>query len=73
MGYDLHINRKAHWDDEHGPTISEAEWRAAIDGDPELSLDTETRYETTRGDYVFAAWNGATRGSVMPVVSSTAG
>ena len=58
MGYDLHITRKAHWGDEHGPTISEAEWRAAIDGDPELSLDTERRYETTRGDYVFAAWNG---------------
>src|SRR5262245_9582193 len=58
MGYDLHITRKANWFDEEGPVITEAEWRALIEADPELSLDTETRCIMADGEYVFAAWNG---------------
>lgn len=58
MGYDLHITRKAHWADEQGPAISEAEWRAVVEADPELSVDTETQYVTARGEWVFAAWRG---------------
>src|SRR6266403_4944804 len=58
MGYDLHITRKTNWSDDDGPAITEAEWRAIIEADPELSLDTETRCIMADGEYVYAAWNG---------------
>lgn len=58
MGYDLHITRKNNWFDEDGPSITEQEWRLAIEQDPELQLDTDTCCSMSDGDYVFAAWNG---------------
>ena len=61
MGYDLHITRKTDWSDDDGPVITEAEWRATIEADPELNLDRESRCTMTDGEYgeyVFAAWNG---------------
>jgi hypothetical protein len=58
MGYDLHITRKTSWFDDDGPVITEAEWRATIEADPELSLDTESRCIMADGEYIFAAWNG---------------
>ena len=58
MGYDLHITRKTDWSDADGPVITEAEWRATIEADPELRLDTESRCTMADGEYVFAAWSG---------------
>jgi hypothetical protein len=58
MGYDLHITRKIDWNDDDGPIITEAEWRALIETDPELSLDVESQCTMADGEYVFAAWNG---------------
>ncbi len=58
MGYDLHITRKGRWNDEGGPTISEAEWRHLIEDDSELAIDRETQGTMTEGEYIFAAWNG---------------
>jgi hypothetical protein len=58
MGYDLHITRKENWFDEDGPLITGAEWRALIERDPELTLDTSMRLKMKDGDYIFAAWNG---------------
>jgi hypothetical protein len=58
VGYDLHITRRENWSDTTGPAITEAEWRAAIESDPELTLDTQTRCTMADGEYIFAAWNG---------------
>lgn len=52
MGYDLHITRKDDWSDGDGPVIAETEWRAVIDADSALTLDTDTKHD----DWVFAAW-----------------
>lgn len=38
MGYDLHITRKSDWP-LRGNDISAEEWRAVVEGDPELRLD----------------------------------
>ena len=35
MGYDVHITRKAHWAEEHGPGISMDEWQQYVDDHPE--------------------------------------
>jgi hypothetical protein len=58
MGYDLHITRKHNWSDPTGPAIAETEWRNAIEEDPELSLDPESRAEFSGGEFVFASWKG---------------
>lgn len=58
MGYDLHITRKDDWTDENGPVITAEEWRALIDSDPELELDSDTRCVMSDGEFVFATWNG---------------
>lgn len=60
MGYDLHITRKDDWADETGPVITAEEWRALIDSDSELELDSHTRCVMSDGEFVFAAWNGQT-------------
>src|SRR5438045_5672238 len=58
MGYDLHITRKTQWHDEVGPAITEAEWRAVVEDDPELTLDAEAQCTMADGEYVLADWNG---------------
>ncbi len=41
MGRDIHITRARDWKQTDGHQISESEWRAVIDADPELSADPE--------------------------------
>jgi hypothetical protein len=38
VGYDVHITRKENWSDETGPEISQEEWEALADQDPELQV-----------------------------------
>jgi hypothetical protein len=51
MGYNLHITRKKNYYDEEGDWISQEEWVAYINSDPELNIVPEN------GPY-FAQWNG---------------
>jgi hypothetical protein len=42
MSYDIHITRKAHWAEEHGPQITRDEWRAYVQKTPETLRWTDT-------------------------------
>jgi hypothetical protein len=54
MGYDLHITRrKYHWDDD-GPSITEEEWRALVEADPELEFKNND-------SPLFATWSGKSK------------
>ena len=51
MGYCLYITRrKYHWD-EDGPCITEDEWKALVEADPELEFKD-------RNNPLLATWNG---------------
>jgi hypothetical protein len=51
MGYDLHITRRKYYWNEDGPGITEEEWKALVEADPEL--------EFRDGDNsLFATWSG---------------
>ncbi|MFN3148678.1 hypothetical protein [Bremerella sp.] len=52
MGYDLHITRRKYHFDDEGPAISESEWRALVESDPELSFSNDGNGP------LFATWNG---------------
>jgi hypothetical protein len=39
MGYDVHITRRAQWQDDRGPAITVEHWRALVAADPELQFD----------------------------------
>jgi hypothetical protein len=40
MGYELHITRRTHWNEE-GPEIDRELWRRIVDEDPELELEAD--------------------------------
>jgi hypothetical protein len=51
MGYDFHITRRKYYHDEDGPSITEEEWKALVEADPELEFrDSDNP--------LFATWNG---------------
>lgn len=64
MGYDVHITRKARWSDEDGAEISQAEWTAIVNSDPEMRLDGFAQASTPAGDVLryenegLAVWIG---------------
>ncbi len=39
MGYELHITRARFWAENEGSEISQDEWRALVDSDPDLTID----------------------------------
>ncbi|TAF99707.1 MAG: hypothetical protein EAZ43_15280 [Betaproteobacteria bacterium] len=49
MSYDIHITRKAHWAEEHGPQISKDEWRHYVGGRADMRWMDITKW--TPGDY----------------------
>jgi hypothetical protein len=54
MGYNLYITRRKYHFDEDGPSITEDEWRALVDADPELSFKRND-------DPLTALWSGDCR------------
>jgi hypothetical protein len=48
MSYDLHITRKAHWSEQHGPQITKDEWRSYVEGCTDLRWWDTTKW--TPGD-----------------------
>lgn len=46
----LYITRKSHWSDREGPEITQEEWHACIDDDPEMYLVGFAEVETPGGD-----------------------
>ena len=61
MGYGLHITRRAHWSDEHGPEISAEEWVAYAATDPELEITGAAEAVSPQGETIRMASPGLTR------------
>jgi len=64
MGYDLHITRRQKWFAAEGPDITTFEWRAIIEGDPEMRLSAAAEPEIPGGEMLryenpnLAEWTG---------------
>ena len=64
MGYDLHITRRPKWHSSEGQVITEAEWRAVVDGDAEMWLTGSAEHELPGGRVLaysnpaLAEWTG---------------
>jgi len=58
-GYDVHLTRKAHWADDHGPKVTLSEWRAYVKGDKQIARDahnSENDFVVTVGAESFPLW-----------------
>lgn len=52
MGYDVHITWKEEWSDANGPRITEAEWQAYVESDPDMVITGSAEHTNPQGETI---------------------